>query len=468
MKILITSFFTICSLLVLAQSNTPLSVNNIPPGYYTNAENKTCSILKTALFNIISTGTNQLVYTPGVWNAYATTDLHRNDANNADVIWDIYSDNPTGPEAFYYTLGTDQCGTYNSEGDCYNREHSFPQAWFGSGTYPMFSDVHHVFPTDGFTNGKHDNNPYSEVATASWTSVNGSKLGTNAFPGFTGTVFEPINEYKGDIARATLYMITRYEGNMVAWQTNGNANDILNGTTYPSLDAWYVKLLYKWHTQDPPSQKEISRNNAIYALQNNRNPFVDRPEFVALIWQCTGLIPVTLLDFKATHGQNNILLNWSTTQETSGFKQYEIERSTDGTRFNNIGIVAGQNLANYGFTDAQLPASTAVFYRLKMIDVDGKFKYSKIVTVRLRNDKTGILVFPNPANNNLSIKLQQAILGNATIVIRDITGRTMLQQNINNAQQLMNINTEAFPSGRYFIALTNRAITLNETFVITR
>ena len=78
---------------------------------------------------------------------------------------------------------------------------------------------------------------------------------------YVGTVFEPINAYKGDIARAQLYMITRYQESMVAWKNNGNADAVLNGTTYPSLDDWYIQLLLKWHNQDPVSPKEINRNN---------------------------------------------------------------------------------------------------------------------------------------------------------------------------------------------------------------
>lgn len=294
--LLLFAFFLQGTGLLSAQTQTaesPARVSAIPNGYYNATNGLTCADLKTALFNIISSNTTELTYTPGVWNAFYTTDVKRNDANTANVIWDMYSDNPTGPEAFYFIPGNNQCGTYTQQGECYNREHSFPQAWFGAGQLPMFSDLHHVFPTDGFTNAKHDNNPYSEVGNATWTSVNGSKLGNNSFPGFTGTVFEPINEYKGDFARAMLYMVTRYQDRMVAWKNNGNADDILNGTTYPSLDNWYIKLCYKWHVQDPPSAKEIARNDAIYALQGNRNPYIDRPEFVEQVWRCTGLLSTT-------------------------------------------------------------------------------------------------------------------------------------------------------------------------------
>ena len=462
------AFFLFGSLLILnclcAQvATTPGTISAIPPGYYNAASGLTCGPLKTALSNIISNNHVALTYTPGVWNAYNTTDTKRNDANTATVIWDMYSDNPTGAEAFYYTPGSDQCGTYSTQGDCYNREHSFPQAWFGSGTYPMYSDLHHVFPTDGFANGKHDNNPYSEVGTASWTSVNGSKLGNNTFPGFTGTVFEPINEYKGDFARATLYMVTRYQDNMVAWKTNGNADDILNGTTYPSLDDWYIRLLYKWHVQDPVSAKEIARNDAIYGFQGNRNPFIDHPEYVALIWQCTGLLPVTLIDFTAQKGDHQTQLRWTTTQETN-FSRYEIERSTDGANFNKIATIGGQQRPNYVATDNNLPNSKTVFYRLKMIDLDGKFSYSKIVNVKLFNNN-GALLYPNPANNQLGIQVQHALNKNSQITVTDATGKTVLTQNINTTQTQVYLNIRSLSAGRYFISIRNNDTVIQDSFV---
>ncbi|HMK04762.1 MAG TPA: endonuclease, partial [Ferruginibacter sp.] len=131
--------------LSLNGSTTTLTGNGIPPGYYDAANGLNCEFLKTSLFNIISANYNQLSYTPGVWNAYETTDMRRNDGNTGDIIWDMYSDNPSGAEPYTYDFSTDQCGSYNSEADCYNREHSFPKSWFNDAS-PMYSDLNHVFP----------------------------------------------------------------------------------------------------------------------------------------------------------------------------------------------------------------------------------------------------------------------------------------------------------------------------------
>ncbi len=276
----------------LTGSKATIGSGNLPATYYDAANGLTCSSLKTALSTIISAGTTVLSYTPGLWDAYFKTDVKRNDANTATVIWDMYSDNPTGADPYTFTPGTGQCGTYNSEGDCYNREHSFPESWFG-GASPMYSDINHLFPTDGYVNNRRGNFPYGETSSPTYTSQNGSKLGPSSFAGYTGTVFEPINEYKGDFARAQFYMATRYESLIAGWQSNGTADEVLNGTSYQAFDDWYIKLLYKWHLQDPVSQKEINRNDSVFVIQGNRNPFIDHPEWVAAVWNCTGLLSTT-------------------------------------------------------------------------------------------------------------------------------------------------------------------------------
>lgn len=451
----------------LSGSATTLTGNGIPPGYYNAATGLTCSQLKTALFNIISANYNQLSYTPGVWDAYQTTDMHRNDANNADIIWDMYSDNPAGAEPYTYAFGTGQCGDYSGEGYCYNREHSFPKSWFNDAS-PMYSDINHLFPTDGFVNGKRGNQSYGEVSSPTWTSQNGSKLGPNTYPGFSGVVFEPRNEYKGDFARAHLYMVTRYENLVAGWQNNGNANDILSGNAYPALDQWYINMLYKWHTQDPVSQKEIDRNNAVYGLQGNRNPFIDHPEYVYDIWSCAGIvIPVTILDFTASKYNESILLNWKATRETS-FKSYNIERSIDGISFIKIGTVAGRNLANYDFTDRHLPVAKNVFYRLKMIDIDGKFNYSKTVSIKLNEQLLNAAIYPNPTAGLVNVKLSQPLSKAAYLIITDMAGRSLLQTAVSAMQNNITVDVKQIPMGTYHLVLTDGSNNIHQTLVIIR
>jgi endonuclease I len=439
--------------------------SGIPAGYYNAASGLTCAPLKTALFNIISANYTSLTYGE-VWTAYLNTDMHRNDANTANIIWDMYSDNPAGAEAYTFTYGTNQCGTYNSEADCYNREHSFPKSWFND-AYPMYTDLNHLFPTDGYVNNRRGNQAYGTVSSPTWTSTNGSKLGPNSYPGFSGVVFEPRNEYKGDLARGQLYMATRYQNLIAGWQGNGNANDILNGTSYQAFDNWYIKMLFAWHNADPVSAKEIARNNAVFALQGNRNPFIDHPEYVYLIWQCTGLLPVTLIDFTAQKNNESVLLKWYATNEAN-FKKYEIERGTDGTNFYKIGEVAGQNLANYSFTDNNLPKANTVFYRLKMIDIDAQFSNSKIVSVRIANNFSNALVYPNPTKEKLVIALEQALSTTSNLVIADMSGRIVMHKQLTSGQKNIDLNVSNLQPGRYFIKISNSSELINQSFVIIK
>lgn len=252
----------------------------IPSGYY-NAATGTGQALKTQLFNIIK-GHTPLDY-GDLWTAYKTTD----DVNNAGVyVWDMYSDIPgSTPEPYLYQfVSGDQCGTYNSEGDCYNREHSFPASWFNDGA-PMYTDLFQVIPADGYVNNRRSNYPLGVVGSADWTSLNGSKVGTCTYPGYTGKVFEPIDEYKGDFARTYFYMATRYENLIAGWYANSTeANAVLLNNAFPVFESWFLTMLAEWHIADPVSQKEIERNDAVYAIQGNRNPFIDHPEYVYQIW----------------------------------------------------------------------------------------------------------------------------------------------------------------------------------------
>lgn len=241
----------------------------IPPSYYNAAQNKKGYALRSALFTIIKNH-NTLSY-DYLWTAYGQTDLKSN-----GKVWDMYSDIPGQTPPYEYTYQTNQCGNYNSEADCYNREHSIPKSWFNDAS-PMLTDLIHVVPTDGYVNGKRSNYPFGEVANASWTSLNGSKLGSSAVSGYSGTVFEPIDDYKGDFARIYFYMTVCYMDKNLGAESFSMFNN-------SSLKPWALSMLIQWSNDDPVSQKEIARNNAVYQIQGNRNPFVDYPELVGKIY----------------------------------------------------------------------------------------------------------------------------------------------------------------------------------------
>jgi endonuclease I len=246
-----------------------LGIAQIPNGYYDSAAGLSGNALKIALHDIISNGFVSTQY-DDLWDVYPITDKKAN-----GKVWDMYSDIPGGTPPYEFTFVTSQCGSYNSENDCFNREHSVPQSWFG-GASPMYSDIFHVVPTDGWVNSKRSNFPFGEVGSASWTSMNGSKLGSCDFPGYTGTVFEPIDSFKGDFARIYFYMCVRYKDEMPSWTSESFSGG--------DLSSWTENMFLQWHALDPVSQKEIDRNNHVHDVQFNRNPFVDNPSWVYSIW----------------------------------------------------------------------------------------------------------------------------------------------------------------------------------------
>ena len=191
----------------------------------------------------------------------------------------MYSENPDGPDPYNFKHGQKKCGNYSSEGDCYNREHVIPQSFF-SKRKPMVSDVHHIRPTDGKVNGIRSNHPFGVVKNASIITLNGSKVGTSGSAGYGGTVFEPIDEFKGDIARMVLYFVTRYESQLSGFSSGG----MLGGSAFPGLESWELNVLKTWAALDPVSPMEIVRNNASYTFQKNRNPFIDNEQWITDIW----------------------------------------------------------------------------------------------------------------------------------------------------------------------------------------
>ena len=240
-----------------------------PQGYYDGTEGLTGTALKAKLHTIIKDDDH--VSYSGLWSAYQQTDKKPN-----GKVWDIYSDVPNGTPPYQFTFGSDQCGNYSGEGDCYNREHLWAQSWTNDNSTHK-TDLHHVYPTDGYVNNRRGNYAFGEVNNATWTSQNGGKLGPNTVSGFSGTVFEPIDEYKGDIARALMYVSVRYYTEDNSWSTSDMTNKSV-------IKDWAMTMLIRWHEEDPVDDKEINRNNKVYGIQGNRNPFVDNPEFAELIW----------------------------------------------------------------------------------------------------------------------------------------------------------------------------------------
>jgi endonuclease I len=350
--------------------------SQIPSGYY-NTATGTGYTLKTQLYNIIKDHTNNGY--AGLYTTYLTSDVD-NFYENDGTILDMYSENPSGTDPYNYTTGTTQrCGNYSAEGDCYNREHIIPQSVFNEQS-PMVADAHFITPTDGKVNGMRSNYPHGTVNSATYTSQNGSKLGSSSVSGYSGTVFEPINAFKGDIARMYFYFATRYE-NTVA----GYSYAMFNGSSNQVFTTAFLNMLLAWHAQDPVSTREIARNNAIYARQNNRNPFIDHPEYVNQIWGGTSstdtqapTAPTSLASTSKT--AVSISLSWNASTDNAAVTGYDVyANSTYKT------TVSGTTATITGLT-----ASTAYSIYVKAKDAAGNTSASSnTISVTTNSSGTG-------------------------------------------------------------------------------
>ena len=267
-RILLTLIMTVMALAAIAKDPTPC-----PSGYYDNALNKSDQALLTALYNIITSHTN--IGYDGLWAAYADTDT-----NSDGYYIDMYSNYDK------YTY-SNKCGSYSAIGDCINREHSVPKSWWGGGKQAQYSDIFNIVPTDGYVNNQRSNYPYG-VCEGGIRLTNGQyvakgRKGASTHAGYSGVVFEPDDEYKGDFARAYFYLAACYNNVISNWTQSGG-NVFFAGNSYPVFTTYAINLLMEWHRLDPVSEKETTRNCYAHSWQGNRNPFIDHPELAEHIW----------------------------------------------------------------------------------------------------------------------------------------------------------------------------------------
>lgn len=253
---------------------------DMPRDYYPNSlEGKNGAELKTEIHNLLKNHT-RLPYGSRDYNQIACTwtVFKKSDVRPNGKVWDMYSNNS-------YNFSNGAGATKGM-----NIEHSVPKSWWGDAydetatpltrfKYDGSYDLHHLTPSDAAANTAKSNYPLGEVDSPLFD--NGvTKVGTGQANGRATNLFEPADEYKGDFARMYLYFVTCYQD--YSWKSS--ALSMFAQNSYPTLNAYGQSLLLKWHRQDPVSQKEIDRNNAVYSFQGNRNPFIDYPNMVEYIW----------------------------------------------------------------------------------------------------------------------------------------------------------------------------------------
>lgn len=334
-----------------------------PSGYYDNTIGLTGYALKTKLHEIISNKNVNWHYSdlPTYYNQTDLDKYYDHDANNTTILLDIYSEIPSGLDSYEYS-SANLISTSGAEGLGYNREHAVPQSTFNS-NYPMYSDLHFVIPTDARINQLRNNYPYGiGNSTVHYTFSNTSKICNSAIPNYvyTNRVYEPIAEFRGDIARMLLYFAVRYEDKLPSFNHSTNINPAIDrsafdGTAERAFEPAYITMLLQWHQQDPVSQREIDRNNAVYNLQKNRNPFIDNPQWVDSIWLQTAdsIAPQTPLNLNSTQtGANFTNLAWSPSTNTDvlGYNIYQNGVYVATTKSTSIVIDHLTASTTYSFT----------------------------------------------------------------------------------------------------------------------
>ena len=251
------------SIILLAITAFNATFAAAPDGYYSALEGKSEATLKTTLHQIINPHTEVSSYN-NLPTYFQKTDVYP----GTSYWWDMYSDNKV---SIYSSFGSSGM----------NREHCLPKSWWGGDDdIPAYVDLFHLYPSNASANSAKSNYPLGEIKAGTTPKFNNGtcQVGTGVNSGGAEYVFEPANEYKGDFARTYFYVVTCYQN--LTWKYTWQ---VMNGT-YPSLQPWAIDLLLKWHRADPVSEKELNRNEEVYKIQNNRNPFIDHPELAEYIW----------------------------------------------------------------------------------------------------------------------------------------------------------------------------------------
>lgn len=331
---------------ITTSANVVTGVAAIPENYYYDVNGKTnADAILNTLCSIIDD--HNVINYQALEPYYEQTDFY------SDTLWDMYS-----TCTFYMSHAN---VPQSAVCDGWNKEHLVCQSWLGSG--PMVSDLFNVYPTDARINNLRSNYPYGVVGTNNGFSKDPQhhglgKLGTSTTSGI-GTVYEPDDNYKGDFARSFFYMVARYRSNIL---NDGNGAKMF--TSNPTnLTAYSLSFLLDWHRQDPVSQKEIDRNQAVYGIQHNRNPFIDYPELVEYIWG-------------NRVGETIDLSSMTPTCEGGGYDpsqvtKYAVAWSVCGTIIHTDSIVAGRALTAFPETPVSCSSFSDTFMGWTTAPIDG-------------------------------------------------------------------------------------------------
>jgi len=353
-----------------------------PSGYYDSVDASNSSTLRTTLHDVIDDHI-RFPYTSNSTDTWDILNVADEDPGDIDRIIDVYM-NASYPKM---------------EGGVgpYNREHTWPNSYGfpddNSSNYP-FTDCHHLFLSDGGYNSSRSNKPYRycDAGCDDKPTVfnDGRGGGTNGYPAdsnwtegsFTQGTWETWDGRKGDVARAILYMDIRYEGDFHGGTgvdepdlvVTDNESLIDNSNTGDNEDVAYMGMLSDlllWHAQDPVDSREVWRNEIVFSHQDNRNPFIDHPEWVECLYEdiCDGNTgPAPPVGVTTEAGTELVHLYWTPNLEDnlSGYNVYR------GTNPGGPYIPQNTSLAPFPrYSDLTADNGTTYYYRLTAVDSSG-------------------------------------------------------------------------------------------------
>lgn len=386
--------------------------------YYSSTKNKSEEVLKTTFNTLLGAGYSDKGYSGARDKMYGSIDNV-----NGDVEC-VY----TGRTA---TFSTRPGANANS----FNCEHTWPQSLFNSNT-PMKSDMHHLYPTDVNANSERGNLPFGVVTgTPSW-QMNGSKKG--------GGKFEPRDIHKGATARSMLYFVLRYQ-NYSGFLTNQES------------------ILRTWHATFPPSAKDLQRNDDIFAEQNNRNPFVDYPQFAKRINSISTTSSAPVLDsvyvstdtvyFKNLVTQDSLIYHVSI--YNAGNRDFVLQSFNQNitTDFeilnppNNVLLSPGEHYDAEVFLDKPF---SGIYPILLMTDKGNRNIYAQTAP-GLELDEwiaERITSFPNPTIDH--IKIFAPINENLSYQVLDARGNIIMNHTFRSSTV---VDTRRLPWGNYYLSV---------------
>lgn len=406
--------------------------------YYNSTENLTEEALKTALKTRISQGYQQRSYSQARDAMFMTIDNKKVNGQGASVntLECVY----TGTVKTGYTSRSNAQSTNPN----FNTEHTFPQGFFNS-VLPERSDLHHLFPTTNNSNSQRGNKPFGNV-------TGGSASGGGSF--YNNSTYEPRDAQKGRTARAMMYFVIRYQD-------------------YANHFSSQQTILKQWHNAFPVDAIERQRNSDIESVQNNRNPFVDYPQFEKRITNFVGN-SVAVQSFGLDVLQSSINFGGVIRAQADTFDYVLVNRGTRDINFSNFSLsnttdfsFAANSGSNSTLTPGEAIQISVIVNAANTGNITGNLSFntnipggqssfvipitaqSVIVSIDELSLSNRVDVFPNPMEDQLYIRFE----GNEQLDIRlfDALGKAIDIEFLNANQNI--INTSSLAKGVYLLEI---------------